>query len=99
MGVFHQPGIAVSQALGLLAQNLLRWFRRQLLGHPALATAGRLARVRRAANSRAVRVDQGRQFSAGRPWPGLALRRRPTFGSHLWGLVLEEHALPRPRPN
>jgi hypothetical protein len=89
----HQAGIALYQELVLLAQNLWRWFRRQVLSRSALATVGILDLARRAANSRAVLVNHALQFAAGSRWPGLSLSRRPTCSYQLWFPFLEDHAL------
>ncbi|MGH2461820.1 MAG: transposase, partial [Chloroflexota bacterium] len=50
----HQDGIAFDEALVLFAQNLVRWFRRQLLGHTLLAAASIKELVRIGARSRAL---------------------------------------------
>jgi hypothetical protein len=77
----HAAGIARYQEPGPRAQNLLRWFRRQVLGATALATAGVKELVRAAANSRALLVDRRRRLAAASRWPGLPLR--PSRGSPL----------------
>lgn len=73
----HQPGVALYQELVLLAQNLLRWFQRQALGHTIFAACGIKELVRIGANSRAeVISSQGSallRFAPGGAWAGLAL--------------------------
>jgi hypothetical protein len=49
----HQPGIAFFEELVLLAQNLLRWFRRAVLGNTVLARASIHDLVRLGTQSRA----------------------------------------------
>lgn len=69
----HQAGIAFYQELVLAAQNLLRWFQRQVLRHTAWATLGVKALVRRAANSRALVQVRGHaivlHLAAEGSWP------------------------------
>jgi hypothetical protein len=69
----HQAGIALYQELVLAAQNLLRWFQRQVLQRSALASTGIKELVRRAANSRAVVQVRGRaivlHFATESSWP------------------------------
>jgi hypothetical protein len=89
----HEPGIALYQELVLLAQNLIRWFRRQVLGHTPLATAGVHALVRLAANSRALLRDHGLQFVATSHWPALRLPLHAGRGYQLWFPFLEDPAL------
>jgi hypothetical protein len=98
----HQAGIAVYQALVLLAQNLVRWFRR-LLGHPRLATAGVKEIVRVGANSRALLLRQGQttllQFVDDSPWRGLRLSLvGPLLSYQLWFSFLEDPSLARGSP-
>lgn len=94
----HQAGIALYQELVLLAQNLVRWFRRQVLGRTPLTTAGVQELVRIAANSRALLLDHGLQFAAGSRWPGLRLPLRAGLGHQLWFAFLEDPALAPVRP-
>lgn len=89
----RQPGIALYQDLVLLAQNLLRWFRRRVLGQTPLAAAGIKELVRLAANSRALLADHGLRFAATSRWPGLRLPLRPAPAYQLWFPFLEDHAL------
>jgi hypothetical protein len=90
----HQAGIALYQELVLLAQNLIRWFRRQLLRRTALARTGVKDLIRLAANSRALVVTtEGAlvlQFSAEGPWPSLTLSLRPQISYQLWLPVLDD---------
>jgi cell division protein FtsB len=92
----HQAGIAVYQELVLLAQNLVRWFRR-LLGHPRLATAGIKEIIRVGANSRALIVRQAQtallQFADESPWRGLRLPLGPLVSYQLWFSFLEDPML------
>jgi hypothetical protein len=94
----HQAGIALSQELVLLAQTLVRWFRRQVLGPTPLAAAGVKELVRIAANSRALLVDRGLRFAAASRWPGLILPRRPRLSYQLWFPFLEDRAVARLAP-
>jgi Transposase DDE domain group 1 len=89
----HAAGIALYQELVLLAQNLVRWFRRQVLGPTPLATAGVKALVRIAANSRALLVDCCLQFAATSRWPNLTVPLRRSIGHQLWFPFLEDPAL------
>jgi hypothetical protein len=90
----HGAGIEVYQELVLLAQNLLRWFRRQVLGHTLLAAAGVKELVAIAANSRALVV--GRRdtsllsFTAGSRWAGISILLRPTMSYQLWFAFLDD---------
>jgi hypothetical protein len=59
----HQAGIAFYQELVLLAQNLIRWFRRQFLGNTLLAAASVKELVRIGANSRAQVLQRGEALS------------------------------------
>jgi hypothetical protein len=72
----NQPGIALYQELVLLAQNLLRWFRRQVLGTGPRASAGIKELVHRVAKSRALVQTQMHgviiRFLSG-PWHGTTL--------------------------
>jgi hypothetical protein len=73
----HQAGIALYQELVLAAQNLLRWFQRQVLPRTAWAATGIKDLVRRAANSRALVQVHGRaivlHFPAHSSWPDQTL--------------------------
>lgn len=92
----HEAGIAVYQELVLLAQNLVRWFRR-LLGHHRLVTAGIKEIVRVGANSRAVILSQDHgallQFADESPWRGLRLTLGPLISYQLWFDFLEDPSL------
>ena len=95
----HQAGLAVYQELVelvLLAQNLVRWFRR-LLGHPRLAAAGIKEIVRIGANSRALILQQAQatllHFTDDSPWRGLHLTLGPLAYYQLWFSFLEDPAL------
>lgn len=89
----HAAGIALYQELVLLAQNPVRWFRRQALGATPLATAGVKELVRIAANSRALLVDHWLQFAATSRWPHLTVPLRRAIGHQLWFPFLEDPAL------
>jgi hypothetical protein len=89
----HQAGIALYQEWGLLAQNLLRWFRRQFLGPTRRATAGSQELVRSAAHSRALRTASGLRFATASRWPGLTVPLRRSLGFQLWFPFLEDPAL------
>ncbi len=73
----HLAGIALYQELVLAAQNLLRWFQRQVLHHSSLSATGIKDLVRRAANSRALAQVHGRalvlHFAAENSWPDQTL--------------------------
>ena len=73
----HQPGIAFFEELVLLAQNLLRWFRRAVLGKTRLATASLHDLVRVGAQSRARISRQASSriltFASDGPWSHLVL--------------------------
>ena len=79
----HQAGIAFYQELVLLAQNLVRWFRRQFLGNTTLAAAGVKELVHIGANSRATvlrrRNDISLTFAEDSPWSGITLSLRAQF--------------------
>jgi hypothetical protein len=98
----HQAGIALYQELVLLAQNLIRWFRRQLLRRTALARTGVKDLIRLAANSRALVVTAGGalvlHFSAEGPWPRLTLSLRPQVRYQLWLPMLDDCWLARAGP-
>ncbi len=85
----HEAGIALYQELVLLAQNLIRWFRRQLLGHTLLAAAGVKELVRIGANSRAMIIGRcgtvGIKFAADSPWRALPTSFPPQIRPHLLG--------------
>jgi hypothetical protein len=90
----HEAGIALYQELVLLAQNLLRWFRRQVLGRTPLARSGVKELIHRAANSRALAVVGQRaivlQFAGDTAWSGLTLSLRPQVSYQLWFPLLEQ---------
>jgi len=98
----HAAGIEVYQELVLLAQNLVRWFRRQVLGPTLLAAARVKELVHIAARSRALIVGQHDalllQFAADSPWAGLRVRLRPRVSYQLWFPFLDEGALKRIGP-
>jgi hypothetical protein len=81
----HQPGIAFFEELVLLAQNLLRWFRRAVLGHTTLATTSIHDLVRLGTQSRARISCQSSQrvlsFADDSPWSNfvIVLQRRITY--------------------
>ena len=79
----HQAGIALYEELVLLAQNLIRWFRRQYLAQTPLGAAGIKDLVRIAAHCRARLLGSGGplQFAADSPWGGLtvSLRRHVSY--------------------
>jgi hypothetical protein len=90
----HQDGIALYQELVLAAQNLLRWFRRQVLHHSLFAQAGVKQLVRIVANSRAlVSMGGGAMvvcFAPETPWPNLLLSLRLQISYQLWLPGLDE---------
>ncbi len=98
----HEAGIALYQELVLLAQNLIRWFGRQCLGHTVLARVGVKELVRIGANSRAQVISgQGTTllaFAADSPWHGLTLPLKTQFSLQLWFPFLEDPALARAGP-
>lgn len=73
----HREGIAFYQELVLFAQNLVRWFRRQFLGHTLLAAASIKELVRIGANSHAQVHHEGPvltlTFATDCPWRGISL--------------------------
>jgi hypothetical protein len=77
----HRDGIALYQDLVVLAQNLIRWFRRHILARTRLATVGIKELVRIGANSRAQFIDQSAGwmmvFGDDSPWAGTCVRRGP----------------------
>src|SRR3990170_608639 len=97
----HEAGLAVYQELVLLVQNLMRWFRRQCLGHTPLATAGIKELVRVGANSRALLIRSGRalgiRFAADGPWQGLTVLSAHV-SYQLWFPFLEESRFARAAP-
>ncbi len=90
----HQEGIAVYQELVLLAQNLVRWFRRQVLVGTPLAAAGIKDLVRIGANSPAMVLRWadalGVQLAAHSPWRGITLFSKPQVSYQLWFPFLED---------
>jgi hypothetical protein len=76
----HEAGVALYQEVVLLAQNLIRWFRRRVLWQTPWKRRGVKDLIRRAANSRALVVAHHwvivLQFAAASPWPGLTLSLR-----------------------
>ena len=84
----HQAGIAFYQELVLLAQNLVRWFRRQFLGQTVLAAASVKEFVRIGANSRAKVLCRGDvlslTFAEDGPWAGITLSLKAQFSYQLW---------------
>jgi hypothetical protein len=90
----HQAGIAFYQELVLLAQNLVRWFRRQFLGNSVLAAASVKELIRIGANSRA-KVLHRRElisltFTDDSPWRGITLSLKSQFSYQLWLPFLDE---------
>jgi len=73
----HRDGIAFYEELVLFAQNLVRWFRRQFLGHTLLAAASIKELVRIGANSHAQIRHDGcaliLTFAADGPWRDISL--------------------------
>jgi hypothetical protein len=98
----HEAGIALYQELVLLAQNLIRWFRRQVLGRTPLARTGVKSLIHLAANTRALAlVRQGvivLQFAGDSPWHGLILPLRPQVSYQLWLPLLEDDWLAQAGP-
>lgn len=98
----HAAGIALYQELVLLAQNLIRWFRRQVLCQTPWKKSGVKDLIHRAANCRALVGDHHRaivlQFAADSPWPGLTLALRPQLSYQLWLPGLEDGRLARAGP-
>ena len=98
----HAAGIAVYQELVLLAQNLTRWFRRQVLARTAVSESGVKELVRIGAHSRALLIRSGErvlgvQFAADGPWRGLTvLSARISY--QLWFPFLEESRFVRAGP-
>jgi hypothetical protein len=90
----HQAGIAFYQELVLLAQNLVRWFRRQFLGHTVLAAASVKELVRIGANSRAQVLRRGEDvrltFAEDSPWRSITLSLKAQFTYQLWLPFLDE---------
>lgn len=90
----HQAGIAFYQELVLLAQNLVRWFRRQSLGHSVLAAASVKELVRIGANSRAKVLRQRDTlwltFAEDSPWRGITLSLKAQFSYQLWLPFLDQ---------
>jgi len=95
----HQAGIAFYQELVLLAQNLVRWFRRQFLGQTVLAAAGVKELVRIGANSRAQVLRRGRDivltFAHDSPWRGIVLSLKAQFSYQLGLPLLDDCAAVR----
>jgi hypothetical protein len=87
-------GIALYQELVLLAQNLIRWFRCQVLRRTPLARSGAKDLIHLAAKSRALAVVGQRaivlQFASDTPWRGLTLSLRPQVNYQLWLPLLDE---------
>jgi hypothetical protein len=98
----HAAGIEIYQELVLLAQNLLRWFRREVLGPTRLATAGIKELVAIAARSRALVVGRPGalvlHFAANGRWGGICLTFSPTVQYQLWFPFLEDASLPQAAP-
>lgn len=90
----HQAGIAFYQELVLLAQNLVRWFRRQVLGHSVLSAASVKELVRIGANSRAKVLRRGEvlslTFAEDSPWAGITLSLKAQFSYQLWLPFLDD---------
>jgi hypothetical protein len=98
----HEAGIALYQELVLLAQNLIRWFRRQVLHRTPLARTGVKQLIHTAANSRAlVLAGHGAlvlHFAADGPWYGLTVSLRPQLSYQLWFPLLEDGWLAQASP-
>ena len=92
----HQAGIAFYQELVLLAQNLVRWFRRQFLGNTVLAAAGVKELVRIGANSPARVLRRGQDvsltFAEDSPWRGITLSLKAQFSYQLSLPTLDDYA-------
>lgn len=88
----HQPGIALYEALVLLAQNLLRWFRPAVLADTRLARVGTKALVRSAAHCRALVAAGGSSlhFAADSPWAGVTLWLQRPLVFQLWFAFLDD---------
>jgi hypothetical protein len=90
----HGAGIAFYQELVLLAQNLVRWFRRQFLGNTVLAAASVKELVRIGANSRAQVLRCGEDvsltFAEDSPWRGITLSLKAQFSYQLWLPILDQ---------
>lgn len=90
----HQAGIAFYQELVLVAQNLIRWFRCQVLGNTLLAAASIKELVRIGANSRAQVLRRGEAisltFAPDSPWHGITLSLKTHFSYQLWFPLLDE---------
>lgn len=93
----HQAGIALYQELVLLAQNLLRWFHRQVLQRTLLAAAGVHELVRIGANSSAqIAAGAGGlvlAFTGTGPWSGITLSLGRQISYQLWFPFLEDAQL------
>ncbi len=78
----------------LLAQNLVRWFRRQFLGKTELAAASVQELVRIGANSRAWVLRRGQDvlltFAHDSPWCGITLSLKAQFSYQLWLPLLDQ---------
>jgi hypothetical protein len=98
----HEAGIALYQELVLLAQNLIRWFRRQVLRRTPLGRSGVKELIHVAAKSRALAlICQGAvvlQFADDTPWHGLTLSLRPQVSYQLWLPLLEDDWLAQAGP-
>jgi Transposase DDE domain len=92
----RQDGIAFYQELVLFAQNLVRWFRRQFLGHSILAAASIKELVRIGANSRAQLFHHHGElsltFAADSPWQGITLPLNASVTYQLWLPAFDEWA-------
>jgi hypothetical protein len=98
----HAAGLEVYQALVRLAQNLLRWFRRQVLGSTLLAAAGVKELVHIAARSGALVAGRPGalvlQFTADSRWAGICLTLSPAVRYPLWFPCLDDASLTQARP-
>ena len=83
MPTHWSSGIAFYQELVLLAQNLIRWFRRQSLGNSVLAAASVKELVRIGPNSRARVFSRAEGlslvFAEDGPWHGITLSLKTQF--------------------
>lgn len=91
-----QAGIAFYQELVLFTQNLVRWFRRQFLGHTPLAAASVKDLVRIGAHCRAQLRQDGPAltlaFADDSPWRGITLALNVPLAYQLWLPALDEWA-------
>lgn len=93
----HREGIELYQELVLFAQNMVRWFQRQFLGHTELAAASVAELVRIGARSRATVMLHGGVahlcFVADSPWQGITLSLKCELNEQLWFPFLDDPSL------